>query len=108
MLSKTSVAANTIGHNTVYDDDFVVKPTVSICYDSSVVVEQTVIQGYVSDIERVCAGEVSNTSDKTVECPISPSEHAVTVIELRFGEFSVNEVTDFSYETGDKNDLSPA
>ena len=82
MLCKTSVAADTVSLNSVYDDHFVVKSTVSICYDGSVVVEQTVIQGYASDFERVCTGEVVNTSDETVECPISPSEHAIAAIEL--------------------------
>jgi len=39
VLSETSVPTNAIGPNTVYDDHFIMKSSVGVRYDGSVVVE---------------------------------------------------------------------
>jgi len=39
VLSKASVAANAISPDTIYDDNFVMKSTIGVRYDGSVVVE---------------------------------------------------------------------
>ena len=106
MLSETPVAANSVSHDTVYNDHFVVESAIRVRDDGSIIIEQAVIQGYAGNVECVCASEESNTSDETIKGSIRPSEHAVAAIELRFGELPTNKIADFSHETGNKNDLS--